>query len=216
MAVTERLSIPLWAWLLYAAVGLGIVLSVEAWVIPYAYFFPLKVAIIPVLLMVLASQRASLLWLWLALLFSWLGDVVIHFHFLGGVGSFLLAHVAYTYGFYRWRERPVRPRWWAFFSLPVYIGVLMGWLLPHTGEMTLPVLVYALAICAMLIAAIYVQPGKGKMTLLAGAILFVVSDSVLAIDKFAYPFEGARVLIMTTYMLAQILLVAGVLRKGKK
>lgn len=216
MAVAQRLTLPPWIILLYALVGLGIIGSVEEWAVPYHFFFPFKVAIIPVLLLGIGWQRVKLPWLWLALFFSWIGDIAIHFSFVSGVASFLLAHLAYTYGFYQKRERPVRPRWWAFFALPMYIGVLLGILLPHTDEMTIPVLVYTLVMSAMLIAAMYVKPSRGKWTLIIGAMLFVVSDSVLAINRFAYPFEGAHVLVMTTYMLAQLLMVVGSLDMTKK
>lgn len=216
MAAAPRVKYSTAFLLLYALLGVSVGGSVEGWVIPFDYFFPFKVAIIPVLLLFVAVQSYRPGWLLGALLFSWIGDITIHFTFMGGVASFLVAHLVYAYGFYRQREQPVRPRWWIFFSLPVYIGLLMGLLLPHTGEFTLPVMLYALAISGMLITALYVQPFVGKWWLVAGAICFVISDSVIAINKFAYPFEGADVLIMGSYMLAQLGLVMGSVHLYKK
>jgi uncharacterized membrane protein YhhN len=48
----------------------------------------------------------------------------------------------------------------------------------------------------------------GKWMML-GALLFVISDSILAINKFYQPFEAAGVLIMLTYGLAQFFIVEG-------
>ncbi|HNM27623.1 MAG TPA: lysoplasmalogenase family protein, partial [Saprospiraceae bacterium] len=48
--------------------------------------------------------------------------------------------------------------------------------------------------------------------LLAGALLFVLSDSLIAINKFGHPFNGARLMIMVTYLLGQFLLVSGARR----
>jgi len=45
--------------------------------------------------------------------------------------------------------------------------------------------------------------------MIAGAILFIISDSLLAINKFYQPFENAGILIMFTYGVAQLLITLG-------
>ena len=45
-----------------------------------------------------------------------------------------------------------------------------------------------------------------------GAILFVVSDSLLAFNKFFSPFNNAGVIIMLTYGLAQLFITEGAVR----
>jgi uncharacterized membrane protein YhhN len=45
-----------------------------------------------------------------------------------------------------------------------------------------------------------------------GALLFVASDSILAINKFHTPFESATFFVMLTYGLAQLLLIVGIVK----
>jgi len=83
---------------------------------------------------------------------------------------------------------------------------LLTILLPHTGTMTLPVIVYIIIITAMAWQAIERwgiahTPNAGLAAV--GAILFVVSDAILAYDRFVKPFQFARVLVLATYYLAQ-------------
>lgn len=199
--------------LIYACIALGVAFAVEGWLISTDYYFYVKAAIIPVLLVWVAWQRSSPWWLWAALFFSWVGDVVIHqtgdVYFMGGVGSFLLAHIFYAFGFYRHRERKPNPRLLVLFCILIYIGLMLGLLLPDAGRMLLPIMVYALVIGTMLLTAVYVAPFSGKKWLVAGAILFIISDSILAINKFTHPFADAGYVIMGTYMLAQWYLVFG-------
>jgi len=96
-------------------------------------------------------------------------------------------------------------------------GAMILWLLwGGLKEMKLPVTLYTLVILTMLTAAIN---RKGKVNphsyrlVLAGAILFVLSDSMIAINKFNQPFELARVAIMTSYVTAQYLIAIGCLRQ---
>ena len=79
--------------------------------------------------------------------------------------------------------------------------------------MKLPVTVYAGIISVMALSVLNL---KGKVTdsvfwtLLAGAMLFLISDSSLAVAKFGKAFDGARLTIMVTYIGGQYLLVRGV------
>ena len=92
-------------------------------------------------------------------------------------------------------------------------------LLPSLGDLKIPVFVYALTISIMLLFAL-----KGFMNwhkpasiyILIGAIIFVASDSLLAFDKFYAPLQYSSFLIMTTYLLAQYLIVIGILKLNKK
>ena len=51
--------------------------------------------------------------------------------------------------------------------------------------------------------------------MMIGAILFIISDSVLAINKFYQPFKGAGIIIMLTYAFAQMLIVLGVIKYNR-
>jgi uncharacterized membrane protein YhhN len=158
-----------------------------------------------------------------ALAFSWIGDITLQLtafredFFLLGLASFLVAQLLYLVAFFSTKGPNVlakRP----YLVIPVLAyGALVLWLLwGGLEEMKLPVALYTLVILTMLTAAIN---RKGKVNphsyqlVLAGAILFVLSDSMIAINKFGQPFELARVAIMTSYITAQFLIAIGCLRQ---
>lgn len=186
-----------------------------------------KPLIIPVLVGYFLSQtggNASGLkkWVIAALIFSWGGDVLLMFQakkeifFLLGLSSFLLAHIFYIIFFHQVRIREgIKSNPWLLAVVVVYYAVLIVWLSPYLGEMKLPVRIYGIVISFMFMLAMHMlfiknrQAGKWMML---GALLFVISDSVLAINKFYQPFELAGVLIMLTYGLAQLLIVEGAIK----
>jgi uncharacterized membrane protein YhhN len=158
-----------------------------------------------------------------ALLFSLAGDLFLLFEarheifFMAGLGSFLVAHLFYISAFHGIRklQRPASAQWpWAI-GVIVYGSVLMYMLEPYLGELKIPVAAYALVLCIMLLSAArafrkpYSRPG---IICLAGALLFVLSDSILAINKFYMGFAFAGMAVMFTYGCAQYLLVTGVSR----
>ncbi|MCG3167352.1 MAG: hypothetical protein POELPBGB_03142 [Bacteroidia bacterium] len=158
-----------------------------------------------------------------ALVFSWGGDVFLMFpdYFLPGLISFLIAHVFYILAFtenvHRASERrsAVNILLLAFPFL-FFSSVLFSFLLPNLGEMTLPVGVYTSVITVMGISAAIRPPGVGKQSyvmVLSGAVIFMLSDSTIALNKFMYNGElpYARIVIMVTYLLAQYLIVKGCL-----
>lgn len=157
-------------------------------------------------------------WVTSALVLSWLGDVLLLFEgqssqfFILGLSSFLLAHVAYSIFFNRLRREgalSIKPLFLIFVG--VYYAALVISLYPYLEDMRLPVLVYGLVISTMLVLALCLGPLKERIGLFIvfGAILFVLSDSVLAINKFMRPFTGAGVIIMLTYGMAQFFIVSG-------
>ncbi len=163
------------------------------------------------------------------LLFSLAGDVFLLFDgngplfFMLGLIAFLLAHMAYILA-YRlsvqsdphpsvFRKKP-----WLCVPFLLYGAVLYGWLFPHLGDLQLPVLLYTLVLLGMGVFALnrYQRtPSLSFRLVLMGALLFIVSDSVLAIDKFVSPFPWAGVVVMATYSLAQYLIVLGMLMQMK-
>lgn len=158
-------------------------------------------------------------WILGALFFSWIGDVLLLFvednpaFFLAGLSSFLLAHLFYIFFFHIVRiQENVRGK--IFLLLPVlfYYAILMIILSPRLGDMKLPVRIYGIVICFMLMLALhmrYIKYSKAGLLMMTGACLFVVSDSVLAINKFYSPFKYAGVIIMLTYGVAQWLITRG-------
>jgi len=148
------------------------------------------------------------------LAFSLLGDVAPMFPekwFTAGLVAFLAAQILYILAFKPLPGHPVSP---ATFLPFVLFGLLMFFLLaPKLGPMKLPVFIYIAAITTMggFAAARFVDRGGTKPLLaFAGAVLFLVSDSVLAYDRFARKVPGARIIVLGTYFPAQILIALSV------
>lgn len=158
-------------------------------------------------------------WVVGALVFSWLGDVLLLFEardplfFILGLSAFLLAHVTYIVFFNRLRRVEgivLQPL--LFLPVLVYYIGLISLLYPNLGGLKLPVVVYGAVISTMLAAALHLKAVRGSRAgalFVLGAALFVLSDSLLAVNKFLEPFAGAGLLIMLTYGLAQFLIVRG-------
>ena len=155
----------------------------------------------------------------LALFFSWSGDILLMFvsrnelFFLLGLGSFLLAHIFYIIFFHQVRVREgVKGNPWLLVIVVIYYGALISWLSPYLGDMKIPVRIYGIVISFMFMLAMHMLVIKNKQAgkwMTGGALLFVISDSVLAINKFYTAFEGAGIIIMLSYGLAQLFIVKG-------
>lgn len=158
-------------------------------------------------------------WIFLALFFSWMGDILLMFQqndklfFLLGLSAFLIAHIFYIIFFHVVRvvER-VKGNMLFLAVVVVYYTLLITILSPYLGDMKLPVRVYGIVISIMLMLALHMLLIKNKSAgqwMARGAQLFVISDSVLAINKFYHPFEAAGAITMLTYGLAQLFIVLG-------
>jgi uncharacterized membrane protein YhhN len=164
-----------------------------------------------------------------ALLFSWIGDVILMFadkgelYFIFGLVSFLIAHLLFILLFINQRTEGDYLKniffWIGVIAVAAYLKSMLSLLFPTLGDLKIPVSVYALTISAMLIMAIkgYFTWEKPMNTvILIGAVFFVTSDSILAINKFYNPIQSANFLIMFTYIVAQYLITFGVLRLNQK
>jgi len=161
-------------------------------------------------------------WIIFALFFSWLGDVLLMFHddhalfFLLGLSSFLIAHIFYIIFFHFVRiKEMIKSRWYLLLIVALYYAIIIAILSPYLGDMKLPVRIYAMVISFMYLLAMHMLFIKNKSTgwwMMAGALLFVVSDSLLAFNKFYQPFEMAGLFVMSTYGLAQLFLTEGAIR----
>ena len=162
-----------------------------------------------------------------ALFFSWTGDVLLMFQeknslfFLLGLSAFLLAHIFYIVFFHRARIREnVKSNLWFLLIVVIYYSVLISILSPALNspefhKMKLPVRIYGIVISFMVMLAmhmLFIKNRKAGRWMMLGALLFVVSDSVLAINKFERSFEAAGLIIMLTYGLAQLFITEGAIR----
>ena len=159
-----------------------------------------------------------------ALVFSWLGDITLQLQerndlfFMIGLSCFLLAQVMYLIAFFSIKGENVLFFKKVYLIVPVilYGAILIYILYDGLGEMKIPVIIYAAVILTMLTSAMNREKKVNKQSyilVLVGAILFVLSDSMIAINKFGYPFILSRVAIMTTYITAQYLIVVGCLKQ---
>lgn len=159
----------------------------------------------------------------LALFFSWTGDVLLMFtgdlFFMLGLGGFLISHVFYVLA-YRQHKREggegflgVQKVRYAFPIILAGTGLLVI-LYPSLGDLKLPVTAYALVLVVMTLMALFRfghTHANSFWLVFAGAVLFMISDSALAINKFLQPFEYSGLVVMSTYMAAQFLIVRGLL-----
>jgi len=161
-------------------------------------------------------------WVVLALSFSWIGDVLLMFEslngnfFIFGLLAFLLAHIFYIILFDQVRvKEKVKQIIFPLLPIAIYYFFLISLLQPHLGEMKKPVSIYGLIICIMLSFAIDLWRIKDRLVslyVILGAFFFVISDSILAINKFYKSFEYAGIAIMLTYGIAQLFITIGTAR----
>jgi len=186
--------------------------------------FAAKPLLIPVLFLLLAYTKSTVprkKLLLTGLFFSWLGDVFLLFEhkndlfFIFGLASFLTTHIFYIIYFLRissanlslLKKQPI------LIAIVLAYGITLVWqLFPHLGDLKLPVIIYAAVICTMLLCSLHIflkVNKKAGFYYLSGAAAFVISDSLLAINKFHQPFAYAGVFIMLTYCAAQFFIVRG-------
>lgn len=163
----------------------------------------------------------------LAITFSFLGDSFLLYerhnaiYFIVGLLSFLLAHVFYIMVFRRYRnldeESSLETVQKARMAFPVILAAtgLVVVLYPHLGDLRLPVIVYAGVLMFMVLNALFrfqKTSASSFWMVSAGAVLFMISDSILAVNKFLQPVTYAGVWIMSSYLAGQFLIIKGVIR----
>src|SRR5690606_36507099 len=148
-----------------------------------------------------------LLWLWPAreryarligagLALSLVGDVLLELSpdlFLPGLGAFLFAHLAYVAAYVTVSRLPSLKQGVPFALLGVGAGVFL-W--PRLGGLALPVMAYVAVICAMMWRSAALLDGAGlerseQWAVLAGAVMFAMSDTLLAVKLFVQPVPGS-------------------------
>ena len=131
--------------------------------------------------------------------------------FTEGLTCFLVAHGLYIAAFLSTMRPRIDP--WTILPLFLYAVVMMQILFPHLGKLKAPVGLYIVIITTMAGLGLdrFILMG-GTPALYAGiaAVLFVVSDSVLAVDLFVRKIKGAQWVILITYFAAQWLFAMSV------
>lgn len=187
-------------------------------VLPVALLAALKVLPILLLLALLLRTAGAPRFLWLAVIFSGTGDLLLALPlangFVLGLGAFLIAQLCYAVGFFRQRGPLLGRAKRRLLFVLVLCAALATLILPNTGPLMLPVAIYLLAIGAMATSA--ALHSTEQATVFSGALLFVLSDTLIAVNKFLWPFGASGLAIMVTYYLAQILLVTGSLSHARR
>lgn len=157
------------------------------------------------------------------LLLSWLGDIALMLdrdnptYFIAGLSFFLIAHIGYSLAFYKSIQASGRPLDAAqgaavAAAFLAFTGVFFFMMKDGLGEMFVPVLAYTLVISAMgIVAALRIGhvPKNDGIIITVGAILFILSDCVIAWNKFVVDFQHDQVLNMSLYLSGQFLLAYG-------
>jgi uncharacterized membrane protein YhhN len=158
----------------------------------------------------------------LAIVFSFAGDVMLMqpTYFIEGLVAFLVAHVLYIFAYRQLQHDETinalqglqRVR----LAFPIVLAGtgLVVILYPALGSLKIPVIIYATALTLMALNALF-RFGRTSAAsfwmVFGGAVLFMLSDSLLAINKFLSPLTMGGFFIMLTYMMAQFLIVKGLL-----
>ncbi len=213
----------MWLWLAWVFVGLT-ALAVgknQRWLEILT-----KPTVMVVLILYLVSEgggQGALVWFVLGLIFSLVGDVFLLWPdrwFLAGLAAFLLAQIAYLIGF----NLPPSPLSWWGLGLALIVGYGSARILRRLmealhekGQESLrgPVLAYGVAIALMLLSALLKLSDAGwgetpAVLVAGGALLFFLSDVILAWNRFVAPVRQGRLLNMVLYHLGQVGIAAGV------
>jgi uncharacterized membrane protein YhhN len=211
---------------LFVALGLAVLdwVAVAKGLIRFGYFT--KPAVIIALLIwmgTIGGYSGPLAWFSIGLLFSLMGDIFLMLpreRFLLGIASFGLAQIAYTVGF----NLPVAaPLTVAAVILALFVGgavaqvgsrVLKGLSNPRLRALRLPVLIYVVLLSLMALSALLTITRREwaitpALLVSIGALLFLVSDSLIFLNRFVSQISHARLKVRITYHLAQILIVLG-------
>lgn len=165
-----------------------------------------------------AKTRAKML---LALTFSLLGDILLMFDevsanfFLTGLISFLLAHIFYILVFLEKKNNLKKPL--PFITVLIIYAFGIFYVLKDGLEnMLIPVVIYMLAILTMAVTAAFRKGNVSNLSynlVFVGVLLFLISDSILAVNKFYGEVPYEHLLIMSTYAFAQYFITIGIIKQ---
>ncbi len=179
-------------------------------------FKPMTVVFILLVAVIVGRLHFSPYFCWIltGLIFCLIGDVFLMFpekRFIHGLVSFLMAHVFYLLAFTS--EVGFGFSFWLLLPFFVYGCLMYGLLIPHLGRMRLSVLVYVIVIVVMVWQAwerwYRIQQSVAFLASM-GAVLFIISDSVLAWNRFRSKAKNAQTVILSTYYAAQWLIALSV------
>ena len=202
-------SVEVWLLWIGAAVAVAYLLLPR----PYPGDVALKTSMC--VLLAIAAFRGQLKLLALALLFSAAGDAFLAYDgkrlFVPGLASFLVTHVLYAIVFVLATRGAALPmgagRKVTLVVVPTFAVAYSAVLWPNLGALALPVIVYIAAIVVMAMLSLRVRAIEVPL----GAVLFMVSDSLISLEKFLWQAAWVGPLVWITYALAQLMITRGML-----
>lgn len=142
------------------------------------------------------------------LIFCMIGDYTLQW-FLVGLSSFLIGHIFYIFAFLNTNERTLPT--WSKITLLLYGAIMATWIATtvfSSGEIVLTFAV--LAYISVILMMGWTSIRTGSTLALIGALLFITSDSYLAVNKFVLPLPYSHEVIMFTYYSAQLLIALSI------
>lgn len=123
--------------------------------------------------------------------------------FVFGLAAFFIAHIFYIFAFISYRGLFLKP-------LPLIVLLLIGtsvyaMLFDGLGELKIPVALYVVCLVVMCWQAIGLYDryqNRRFRFVMVGSFLFLISDAILALNKFKFPFDTAEIFVLVTYWMA--------------
>ena len=149
-----------------------------------------------------------------------LGDIGMEIGLIPGIGLFMFAQITFTTAFLSQSlllgisSMNLILTAFVLVIAVFYLVSLMRYLLPGLGKFKIPVLIYAIVISSMMVSSYLLLVTSGIIyggVVFAGAVIFVISDSLIGVREFHHKFSQSTIKIMGTYFLAVFLLSLTVL-----
>ncbi len=155
-------------------------------------------------LLIIPPKNKYSKWILSGFVFSVAGDILLELPydlFMYGLIAFLLAHINYIVAF---TGRNKSPQIAALSILIIFAVIISFFILPGTGELKIPVLVY-LSVILIMVWRAYAQQKYDKYAVFAfwGSVLFLLSDTLIALNKFCCHFDFSRYIIILMYWAGQ-------------
>lgn len=182
---------------------------------PIRYFSKLSLTLLLALYVTFKylKNKKSNIYLLSGLAFSFVGDLLLiqnENYFIAGLLAFFCAHIMYIIRFFNARFIDFKRVLTASVFLLAYTFPLLCLIIPEVGEL-LPYIILYVAVLMVLVKTMYLRfdfVNKNSYIFgLLGSVIYVLSDSILAIDKFLIEVPFGQVMIMFTYGIAQYLIV---------
>ena len=169
------------------------------------------------------NKKSDNLFFVLGLLFSLFGDLFLlgsgELYFILGLIFFLIAHVFYIIMVFKILLE-IRLKDFMIAGIPYLLLflILINVLYDGLGSMKIPVIIYAMTISFLGVVSLLLflqSRTKTSLLLLFGVLVFITSDTILALNLFYEKQSFYPILIMTTYVMAQFLICKFVLNLNK-